>query len=66
MNTLTVDTKGAAEQLGWAPNTLEKRRVTGDGPPFVKLGRSVRYRVSDLEAYLAARVVASTSQKVGA
>lgn len=66
MNTLTLDTKGAAAQIGFAPNTLEKLRVYGGGPRYVKMGRSVRYRVSDLEAYLAERVVESTSQKAGA
>jgi len=60
--TLTVDTNGAAGHLGLARNTLEKMRVSGDGPPFVKLGRAVRYRMSDLESYLAARVVHSTSE----
>jgi predicted DNA-binding transcriptional regulator AlpA len=66
MDTLTVDTEGASRHLGLAVSTLEKMRVYGDGPPFVKLGRSVRYRISDLEAYLAGRVVESTSQKVAA
>lgn len=66
MTTLAVDTEGAAKHLGLAVSTLEKMRVYGDGPPFVKLGRSVRYRVIDLEEYLAKRVVESTSQKVAA
>lgn len=66
MDALTVDTEGASRHIGLAVSTLEKLRLTGDGPPFVKLGRSVRYRISDLEAYLAERVVESTSQKVAA
>lgn len=66
MNALTVDTEGASRHIGLAVSTLEKMRVYGDGPRFVKLGRSVRYRVADLEAYLDHRVVESTSQKVAA
>lgn len=66
MDALTVDTEGASRHLGLAVSTLEKLRVGGGGPPYVKLGRSVRYRVSDLEAYLAGRVVESTSQRVAA
>ena len=62
MNTLAVDTEGASRHLGLAVSTLEKMRVYGDGPSFVKMGRSVRYRICDLEAYLAQRVVGSTSQ----
>lgn len=64
--TLTVDTTGAAAHLGLARNTLEKMRVTGDGPPFVKLGRAVRYRMADLESYLAVRVKHSTSEQAAA
>jgi predicted DNA-binding transcriptional regulator AlpA len=59
---VTVDTEGASRHIGLSVSTLEKLRVYGDGPPFVKLGRAVRYRVADLENYLAARVVTSTSQ----
>lgn len=66
MNALTVDTEEAARHLSLAPNTLEKLRVTGGGPRFVKLGRAVRYRMADLEAYIAERVVSSTSEKVAA
>lgn len=63
MTTLAVDTVGAAKHLGLAVSTLEKLRVGGGGPPYVKMGRSVRYRLCDLESYLAQRVVASTSQR---
>ena len=63
MNALTIDTEEAARHLSLAPNTLEKMRVTGGGPRYVKLGRAVRYRISDLETYLADRVVSSTSER---
>jgi hypothetical protein len=33
----------AAEYTGLATSTLNKRRITGDGPEYFKLGRSVRY-----------------------
>ncbi|HZG10154.1 MAG TPA: helix-turn-helix domain-containing protein [Allosphingosinicella sp.] len=62
MTVLAVDTEGAAACLGMAVSTLEKLRVTGGGPRYVKAGRAVRYRIVDLEAYLAERVVESTSQ----
>lgn len=54
---LTVDTPGAAQHLKLSVSHLEKMRVYGTGPSYVKLGRAVRYRISDLEAYLSARVV---------
>ena len=41
---------------------LTKMRLTGDGPPFVKVGaRAVAYRKADLDAWLQARVRRSTS-----
>jgi predicted DNA-binding transcriptional regulator AlpA len=39
---------------GRARSTLQKDRVTGSGIPFVRLGRLVRYRQSDVQSYLAA------------
>jgi predicted DNA-binding transcriptional regulator AlpA len=37
---------------GRARSTLQKDRVTGRGIPFVRLGRLVRYRQSDVTAFL--------------
>jgi predicted DNA-binding transcriptional regulator AlpA len=61
-----LTTHQAAERIGWAANTLEKKRVYGEGPRFLKLGRSVRYREEDLEDWIEARVVSSTSEAVAA
>lgn len=61
-----LDTEGVARATGLAINTLEKYRVTGEGPPFLKLGRAVRYDPNDLKAWLAARRVYSTSEKIAA
>ena len=41
--------------------TLQGQRVRGDGIPFVKLGAHVRYRMADIESYLAAHTRRSTS-----
>lgn len=49
----------AAEYLGLKPKTLVKDRCTREiGIPFVKLGKSVRYRMADLEKFVSDRVVA--------
>lgn len=47
----------AAKLLGFSKNTLRAWRVTGrpnghKPPPFVKSGRAVRYRFSDLMAWV--------------
>ena len=55
-----LDTRAAAEYLALSPRTLEKWRSVGTGPAFCRLGggvRGVRYRVADLDAFVAARTV---------
>jgi len=32
-------TRAAADYIGYSESTLEKKRLTGDGPPFIRLGR---------------------------
>ncbi len=61
-----LNTEGAARYLSLAESTLEKARVTGSGPRYLKLGRAVRYRLCDLDAWMAQRTVASTSEQVAA
>ncbi len=51
----------AADYCRLSPRTLEKKRVAGGGPPFVKLGRSVRYSKADLDAWMAQNQKSSTS-----
>lgn len=52
----------ASALLRLSERTLERLRVAGTGPRFVRAGRSVRYREVDLEAWIASRVVGSTSE----
>ena len=53
----------AANYLCVSGSTLAKWRITGAGPAYVKSGpRVVLYRQCDLEAWLASRIVQSTSQ----
>ena len=63
---MILSTKEAAAYVRLGANTLEKLRLTGTGPAFLKLGRAVRYRSEDLDAWLDARVVQSTSGQVAA
>jgi excisionase family DNA binding protein len=61
-NLTLLTTKEAADYLRLGKPTLESFRVKGIGPKFLKLGGSVRYRRTDLDAWLASRVFASTSE----
>ena len=54
----------AAELLKLSVRTLERLRVSGRGPKFMRLGHSIRYRIDHVEAWLASRVVGSTSEEV--
>ena len=51
--------KLAAEFLGGSKplsvNTLAKWRREGTGPRFLRVGKSIRYRVSDLLAFMEGR-----------
>jgi hypothetical protein len=63
---LLLDTSEAARVLRLSPRTLERLRVSGAGPRFVRAGlRRVLYRDCDLETWLADRVVSSTSDNGG-
>jgi excisionase family DNA binding protein len=61
---MTLTTRAAAEKLGLSRSTLEKMRVYGTGPYYLKLGRAVRYKSEDLDDWLLRRRVASTSHEV--
>ena len=60
-HTTYLDTRAAAAHLGLSPRTLDRYRVSGEGPEFYKLGTRVRYRLADLEAWAASRRRRSTS-----
>ena len=51
----------AADLLGISSQTLNKWRVTGGGPEFVKLGRRVLYRRDALDRFVADRARPHTS-----
>ena len=48
----------AAERVGVCAHTLKRWRLRGIGPKFLKLGgRTIKYRESDIEQFLAESVV---------
>lgn len=44
----------AAKVIGFDRGWLYRRRLDGTGPRHIKVGRSIRYRLSDLQAFLKA------------
>jgi excisionase family DNA binding protein len=51
----------AAHLLAMSERTLEGLRLKGGGPGFYRLGRAIRYRRSDLNAWVQARNYTSTA-----
>ena len=51
-----------AQRWGISPKTLANQRWRGDGPPYVKLGRLVRYDPAKTDAWAAERERQSTSE----
>lgn len=52
-----------AEYLGTTVVRLARRRFDGNGPKFVKVGKSVRYRWSDVEEWINANTCQSTADR---
>jgi predicted DNA-binding transcriptional regulator AlpA len=49
-----LDDREVSQIIGRARSSLQKDRLVGGGIPFVKVGRLVKYRQSDVAAFLAA------------
>lgn len=57
-----MTTPEVADLLKVAEITLRKWRLIGAGPRFVRCGANVRYHRDDIDRWIAARTVASTSE----
>ena len=55
--------KDAADLLRLSPSWLAKARMRGDGPPYVKLGRSIRYTEKGIFQWMRSRQRFSTSER---
>jgi predicted DNA-binding transcriptional regulator AlpA len=54
-----IDTRQLSELLQIQTSTIEKARVMRRGIPYVKLGRSVRYKLSDVLSHIDSKRVAT-------
>ncbi len=58
-NRVVLRSPEAAFYIGMSESFLRQSRIYGDlpgrtpGPPYIKVGRSVRYLIADLESWLA-------------
>ena len=58
---LTV--RDAADLLRLSSSWLAKARMRGDGPPYMQLGRSIRYQEGALLLWMKSRARLSTSER---
>ncbi len=57
-----LTTREAANFLRLSSSWLAKARMRGDGPPYVKIGRSVRYSEGALAQWMKSKQRLSTEQ----
>ena len=65
---LYLNSQEAADMLRISIRTLERMRVEGSGPPYLKAGQGTRsrvlYRPADIDAWLNGRTFSSTSEYI--
>jgi hypothetical protein len=63
LNDTFIDAKQLAALLHVSLQSLQVHRCAGTGIPYVKIGKTVRYRLSDIEAYLTRQRRASDTRR---
>jgi len=63
--TLALTESEASRQIGVSISGLRKWRKNGQGPRYIKLGRLIRYRSSEIQSWLAAHTVSPAEQQEG-
>jgi len=58
-----VKEKDVSGITGLAVQTLRNKRNRGEGPPYSKIGRSVRYKVEDIISYMESNKVKPSGQE---
>lgn len=59
---LAISTKEAARLLSVSHRTMADWRLNGQGPPFRKWGRLVRYHINDLKSFADSPSFANTGE----
>ncbi len=61
MNKEWLDPKEAAAHMGFKSKTLDNWRSEGKGPKYSRVGRSIRYHVSDLDNFMKSSQIATSN-----
>ncbi len=62
MNDVRLSQQQVADRWGLSPKTIERWRVQGIGPTYIRLPGKVVYRLQDIEAYERKSLRESTSK----
>jgi hypothetical protein len=62
---LLLSPRETSVMIGRAEQTLANERFEGRGLPYVKWGRAVKYRLSDILAEIEARTIDPEAQRAG-
>lgn len=52
-----------AERIGQTERTLSEWRIRGDGPSYIRIGRTVRYRPEVVDEWLLSREYSGTAEE---
>lgn len=55
-----------AAQAKISKSYIQKMRVRGEGPPYLKVGTRVRYKPEDVQAWIASRPVFNSTSQMAA
>lgn len=61
----TIDEQDAGVYIGYTPSALRAWRSQGRGPAYIRIGRSIRYRVEDLDDWLNGHLVHTRDSRRG-
>lgn len=59
-----IDADTLAERLSIRRRTVDEWRITGKGPKFIRIGRSVRYNPESVDSWLLSNEHNSTVEEV--
>ncbi len=62
MMTNLLNADETADYLNLSTSTLAKMRLSGKSPKYIKMGRRIAYRISDLDEWVEAQSYRSTSE----
>lgn len=60
---VVLEPKEVSQLYHWSPSTLRDWRALGIGPKYIKDGRYISYRITDLDAYISSRTVKTRDQQ---